>query len=107
MAPAARPRDSGRIGAVLLYQPFVSYCYICVRMVLYMCPHITSTESSLYCSSMMTHNIQEMTVTHISLSHPHSSFASCLPNPPTYVTSHYYIYVSSYYLFLSEGERNK
>lgn len=90
---------------VLLYQHFVGYCYVCVRMLLYMCPHTSSTESSQYCSSMRTHNIQEMTVTHISLSHPHSTFASCLPTPPTYVPSHYYIYMSSYYLFLSEGER--
>ena len=43
-------------------------------------------------------------MTHISLSHPHSSFASCLPNPPTYVPSHYYIYVSSYYLFLETSK---
>ena len=55
MAPAARHRDSGRIGTVLLYQPFVSYRYICVRMLLYMCPNVTGTESSLYCSSMVTH----------------------------------------------------
>ena len=93
MALPARQQDAGRIGAVLVYQPLVSYCCICVGMLLYMCPHTTSSQSSHSCTSMRTHNIQEMTVTHISLSHPLSSFASSLPTPTTCVPSSYYICV--------------